>query len=43
MSFKEQSFLKVLQKVEEIIIGERIDTLKSKDHWKKYRKKKQGN
>jgi len=34
------SFLKTLQKVENIILGKKIDPIKPKDHWKKYRKPK---
>jgi hypothetical protein len=34
------SFLKVLQKVIKVILGDKADLKKSKDHWKKYRKQK---
>jgi len=34
------SFIKVLEKVENIILGKRNDSLKPEDHWKKYRKPK---
>jgi len=34
------SFLKTLQKVEIIILGEKTNSIKPKDHWKKYRKPK---
>ena len=34
------SFLKILQKVEHIILGDKKEGIKSKDHWKKYRKTK---
>ena len=34
------SILKILQKVENIILGKKIDSDKPKDHWKKYRKPK---
>ena len=34
------SLLKTLQKVENIILGKKIDSIKPKDHWKKYRKPK---
>ena len=34
------SFLKTLQKVENIILGKKINHIKPKDHWKKYRKPK---
>ncbi len=34
------SFLKTLQKVEHIILGDKKEGTKSKDHWKKYRKTK---
>jgi len=34
------SFLKTLQKVENIILGKKINYIKPKDHWKKYRKPK---
>ena len=34
------SFLKTLQKVENIILGKKTDFNKPKDHWKKYRKPK---
>lgn len=34
------SFLKTLQKVENIILGKKNNSIKSKDHWKKYRKPK---
>ncbi len=34
------SFLKTLQKVENIILGKKNDRIKPKDHWKKYRKLK---
>ena len=32
------SFLKTLQKLENIILGKRSADIKPKDHWKKYRK-----
>jgi len=34
------SFLKTLQKVEKIILGKKNNSIKPKDHWKKYRKPK---
>jgi len=34
------SFLKTLQKVENIILGKKIDNIKPKGHWEKYRKPK---
>ena len=34
------SFLKVLQKVEHIILGDKKENIKPKDHWKKYRRPK---
>jgi|TARA_B110000046_G_scaffold157857_1_gene169474 hypothetical protein len=34
------SFLKVLQKVEKVILGDKADLKKPKDHWKKYPKQK---
>ena len=34
------SFIKTLQKVEDIILGKKNDSNKPKDHWKKYRKPK---
>ena len=34
------SFLKTLQKVEDIILGKKVDDIKTNDHWKKYRKPK---
>ena len=34
------SFLKVLQKVEHIILGDNSENIKPKDHWKKYRRPK---
>ena len=34
------SFLKTLKKVEDIILGGENETIKPKDHWKKYRKPK---
>lgn len=34
------SFLETLKKVEDIILGGKNETIKSKDHWKKYLKPK---
>ena len=34
------SFLKTLQKVENIILGKKTNSIKPKDHWKMYRKPK---
>jgi len=34
------SFLKTLQKVEHIILGDNKKNIKPKDHWKKYRRPK---
>ena len=34
------SFLKTLKKVENIILGKKNNSIKPKDHWKKYRKPK---
>jgi|TARA_B100001094_G_C17728803_1_gene575550 hypothetical protein len=34
------SFLTTLKKVENIILGEKSNNTKSKDHWKKYRRPK---
>ena len=34
------SFLKILQKVEHIILGDNKVNIKPKDHWKKYRRPK---
>tara|TARA_Y100001968_G_scaffold158559_1_gene144979 strand:- start:234 stop:347 length:114 start_codon:yes stop_codon:yes gene_type:complete len=33
-------FLKTLKKVENIILGKKNDSIKPRDHWKKYRKPK---
>ena len=35
------SFLTTLKKVENIILGEKSNNTKSKDHWKKYRRPKE--
>ena len=37
------SFLKTLQKFEQIIIGDKKMDKKPKDHWKKYRLKRKKN
>jgi hypothetical protein len=34
------SFLETLKKVENIILGEKSNDTKPKDHWKKYRRPK---
>jgi len=34
------SFLTILKKVENIILGNKINDLKPKNHWKKYRRLK---
>ena len=34
------SFLTILKKVENIILGNKINDLKPKNYWKKYRKSK---
>jgi len=34
------SFLKTLQKIENIILGVKKENIKPKDHWKKYRRPK---
>ena len=34
------SFLKTLQKIENIILGVKKENINSKDHWKKYRRVK---
>ena len=34
------SFLETLKKVEDIILGDKNETIKPKDHWKKYLKPK---
>ena len=34
------SFLKILQKVEHIILGDNKENIQPKDHWKKYRRPK---
>ena len=34
------SFLTILKKVENIILGEKSNDTSSKDHWKKYRRPK---
>ena len=34
------SFIKTLQKVEHIILGDSTENIKPKDHWKKYRRPK---